>query len=74
MTTQENPQLPAAGESAVQFWIQQKVDPKKGGADYWLNVATKTPQKEAPHLGRGGILADGMGLGELPDSRIFTHS
>ena len=65
MITQENPKLPASGESAVQFWTRQKADPKKGGQDYWLNVATKTPQKDLPRLGRGGILADGMGLGEL---------
>ena len=64
MIKQEDPKLPSAGDPAVQFWIRQKADPKKGGQDYWLNVATKTPQKDDPRLGRGGILADGMGLGE----------
>lgn len=63
MTSQENPHLPSPGDPAVQFWIRQKADAKKGGNDYWLNVATRTPQSEAPRLGRGGILADGMGLG-----------
>jgi SWI/SNF-related matrix-associated actin-dependent regulator of chromatin subfamily A3 len=29
-----------------------------------LNVATRTPQSETPTLGRGGIIADGMGLGK----------
>lgn len=46
----------------MQFWVKQKGVGNK--PDYWLNVATKTPQSEAPQLGRGGIIADGMGLGK----------
>lgn len=49
-------------DPAVQFWVKQKGVGNK--PDYWLNVATKTPQSEVPQLGRGGIVADGMGLGK----------
>ena len=64
MISKENPSLPTStSDSAVQFWVRQKGS--SGTQDeYWLNVATKTPQKQTPELGRGGILADGMGLGE----------
>ncbi|KGB78750.3 hypothetical protein CNBG_4588 [Cryptococcus deuterogattii R265] len=63
MITRENPQLPKSpADPAVQFWVKQKGVGNK--PDYWLNVATKTPQSEAPQLGRGGIIADGMGLGK----------
>ncbi|KIR59606.1 DNA repair protein Rad5 [Cryptococcus bacillisporus CA1873] len=63
MITRENPQLPKSpADPAVQFWVKQKGVGNK--PDYWLNVATKTPQTEAPQLGRGGIIADGMGLGK----------
>lgn len=66
MSEKENPVLPAStSDPAVQFWVRQKGDAKVGGGEYWLNVATRSPQKDAPNLGRGGILADGMGLGEL---------
>ena len=71
MISQENPRLPSPGEPAVQFWIRQKADAKRGGNDYWLNVATKTPQTDAPKLGKGGILADGMGLGR--SARLSCH-
>jgi len=71
MISQENPVLPSPGEPAVQFWIRQKADAKRGGNDYWLNVATKTPQTDAPKLGKGGILADGMGLGR--SARLSCH-
>lgn len=61
MVEHEHPKLPTLGEPAVQFWSKQK---NKAG-EYWLNAATKTPQDADPELGRGGIIADGMGLGEL---------
>lgn len=65
MCDKENPKLPASSvDPAVQFWIRQKGDAKAGGGEYWLNVATRSPQKDDPKLGRGGILADGMGLGK----------
>ncbi|WWC62158.1 uncharacterized protein I303_104750 [Kwoniella dejecticola CBS 10117] len=61
MIDRENPKLPATPkDKAVQFWIKQKGDHK----DYYLNVATKTPQYDEPVLGKGGIIADGMGLGK----------
>lgn len=64
MIDHENPKLPTTpDETAVQFWTRQKGG--RNGSDYWLNVATKTPQSDTPVLGRGGIVADGMGLGEL---------
>ena len=66
MIERENPQLPDQIGKDVQFWTRQKGT--KGGKDYWLNVATRTPQQDAPVLGRGGIIADGMGLGELPQT------
>jgi SWI/SNF-related matrix-associated actin-dependent regulator of chromatin subfamily A3 len=63
MIDHEDPKLPKTPEdTAVQFWTRQKGS-GKGASDYWLNVATKTPQAETPVLGRGGIVADGMGLG-----------
>ncbi|ODO09326.1 hypothetical protein I350_02926 [Cryptococcus amylolentus CBS 6273] len=63
MIGRENPKLPAAPEDpAVQFWVRQKG--AGGRNDYWLNVATRTPQTLTPVLGRGGIIADGMGLGK----------
>lgn len=75
MIGQENPKLPATPEdSAVQFWAKQKGDPKAGGGEYWLNVATRTPQKDTPKLGRGGILADGMGLGKTSSWDIDAES
>ncbi|WVW84111.1 hypothetical protein I302_106140 [Kwoniella bestiolae CBS 10118] len=61
MIERENPTLPKApGDKQVQFWVKQKGDYK----DYFLNVATKTPQYDEPVLGKGGIIADGMGLGK----------
>ncbi|CAK9786233.1 unnamed protein product [Cutaneotrichosporon oleaginosum] len=64
MIDHEDPKLPKTPEdTAVQFWTRQKGS-GKGASDYWLNVATKTPQVETPVLGRGGIVADGMGLGK----------
>lgn len=63
MIQHEHCKLPSkAGDDAVQFWTRQKG--KDSQPDYWLNVATKTPQSEKPVLGRGGIVADGMGLGK----------
>ncbi|KAL7421932.1 hypothetical protein Q5752_003704 [Cryptotrichosporon argae] len=61
MTKHENPVLPkTATDPAVQFWVKHH----DKGRDYWLNVATRTPQDATPILGRGGIIADGMGLGK----------
>jgi SWI/SNF-related matrix-associated actin-dependent regulator of chromatin subfamily A3 len=63
MLEKEHPQLPKTPTDApVQFWTKQKAE-GPGGKDYWLNVATRTPQSDVPVLGRGGIIADGMGLG-----------
>ena len=65
MISQEHPKLPATpSDPAVQFCVLQKPNTTDGRV-YWLNVATRTPQKETPELGRGGILADGMGLGKI---------
>lgn len=60
MQQHENPALPT-GEDHVQLW--QK---KSGGVPHWLNIATRTPAAIAnpPALGRGGIMADAMGLGK----------
>lgn len=69
MIDHEHPELPKLGEPAVQFWSKQKGKGKSGG--YWLNAATKTPQEADPELGRGGIIADGMGLGKL--TVIYVH-
>lgn len=63
MIEHENPKLPTKEGETVQFWTRQK-GAGKGAPDYWLNVATKTPQAATPELGRGGIVADGMGLGK----------
>ncbi|WRT66541.1 uncharacterized protein IL334_003500 [Kwoniella shivajii] len=61
MIDRENPTLPASpSDKQVQFWVKQKGDHK----DYFLNIATKTPQYDEPVLGKGGIIADGMGLGK----------
>ncbi|WWC89156.1 uncharacterized protein L201_004074 [Kwoniella dendrophila CBS 6074] len=61
MIDRENPQLPqTVSDKQVQFWIKQKGNHK----DYFLNVATRTPQYDPPTLGRGGIIVDGMGLGK----------
>ena len=74
MIGQESPELPTnPDDPAVQFWIRQKAEGKSGAGDYWLNVATRTPQKDTPQLGRGGILADGMGLGEFMSVTVLTH-
>jgi SWI/SNF-related matrix-associated actin-dependent regulator of chromatin subfamily A3 len=65
MLSQEHPKLPTTPTDApVQFWTRQKAE-GPGGKEYWLNVATRTPQSETPILGRGGIIADGMGLGSF---------
>jgi SWI/SNF-related matrix-associated actin-dependent regulator of chromatin subfamily A3 len=64
MLSKEHPQLPKSpSDPAVQFWTRQKAE-GPSGQEYWLNVATRTPQSETPILGRGGIIADGMGLGK----------
>lgn len=70
MLSQEHPKLPSTStDPPVQFWTRQKAE-GQAGKEYWLNVATRTPQSETPVLGRGGIIADGMGLGTSP----FTGS
>jgi SWI/SNF-related matrix-associated actin-dependent regulator of chromatin subfamily A3 len=64
MIEHENPKLPKTPEAdAVQFW--KKIHGTAGRSDYWLNAATMTPQQGDPELGKGGIIADGMGLGEV---------
>lgn len=63
MIDRENPKLPTTPvDPAEQFWIKRLE--QKTNTSYWLNVATQTPQSELPQLGRGGIIADGMGLGK----------
>ncbi|ORX35743.1 SNF2 family N-terminal domain-domain-containing protein [Kockovaella imperatae] len=63
MVSHEHPVLPSkVGEPPVQFWTRQ--EDKATKSTYWLNAATRSPQKETPLLGRGGIVADGMGLGK----------
>lgn len=71
MMTQEHPKLPSKpSDPPVQFWLKHEPEKKDVQAkEYWLNVATRTPQSETPVLGRGGILADGMGLGESGGKR-----
>ncbi|ORY32870.1 SNF2 family N-terminal domain-domain-containing protein [Naematelia encephala] len=65
MISRENPKLPSSpSDPPVQFWVRQNPEAKGNGKPYWLNVATRTPQTETPELGRGGIIADGMGLGK----------
>lgn len=72
MIDHENPKLPKKpGDDPVHFWTRQE-SPEKGGKAYWLNIATKTPQTETPVLGRGGIVADGMGLGTYELSQLLT--
>ncbi|WVR06882.1 hypothetical protein IAU60_003918 [Kwoniella sp. DSM 27419] len=63
MITREKPALPKnPKDPQVQFWTRQSGAGK--GPDYYLNVATRTPQYDKPELGKGGIIADGMGLGK----------
>jgi SWI/SNF-related matrix-associated actin-dependent regulator of chromatin subfamily A3 len=60
MLAHERPSLPGEDGDAVQLWVR-----KRGATGtYFLNVATRTPQSSPPALGRGGIIADGMGLGK----------
>ncbi|THV02370.1 hypothetical protein K435DRAFT_963104 [Dendrothele bispora CBS 962.96] len=57
----EYPKLPTKEtDRPVQFWELKN----RQGEKYYYNVATKTPQKIAPLLGRGAIVADAMGLGK----------
>lgn len=60
MQQKEAPALPI-GDDHVQLW-QRKTSPML----HWLNRATLTPQAitSPPDLGRGGIMADSMGLGK----------
>lgn len=60
MQEKESPALPT-GDDHVQLW-QRKTSPMP----HWLNRATLTPQaiNSPPELGRGGIMADSMGLGK----------
>ncbi|KZT56200.1 hypothetical protein CALCODRAFT_497639 [Calocera cornea HHB12733] len=48
------------GDQPVQFWQLRKT----GNQTYWFNLATQTPQAEKPIVGKGGIMADAMGLGK----------
>lgn len=71
MISQEHPQLPKKpSDPPVQFWLKHEAANKATKEDYWLNVTTRTPQSATPVLGRGGILADGMGLGKC---RQISH-
>ncbi|KAG5635503.1 hypothetical protein H0H81_011022 [Sphagnurus paluster] len=57
----EYPTLPKMeSDKPVQFWLSRK----NGNKHYYYNIATKTPQEEAPLLGRGALCADAMGLGK----------
>ncbi|KIY67158.1 hypothetical protein CYLTODRAFT_490860 [Cylindrobasidium torrendii FP15055 ss-10] len=59
----EYPTLPTQeSDSPVQFW-QVRKNPASN-AKYYYNLATKTPTKDAPELGRGALFADAMGLGK----------
>lgn len=60
MQQKEAPVLPT-GDEHVQLW-QRKSTPMP----HWLNRATLTPQaiNNPPELGKGGIMADSMGLGK----------
>lgn len=64
MIEHEYPVLPEIGGKPVQLWSRHEsiVD---GESDYWYNRASKKPQSEPPVLGRGGIIADDMGLGRI---------
>ncbi|EPQ57350.1 hypothetical protein GLOTRDRAFT_74086 [Gloeophyllum trabeum ATCC 11539] len=57
----EYPVLPKAeSDKPVQFWQLRKA----GARSFYFNIATKTPQEAVPALGRGGLVADSMGLGK----------
>ncbi|EIN11511.1 hypothetical protein PUNSTDRAFT_111629 [Punctularia strigosozonata HHB-11173 SS5] len=59
--TKEYPTLPKKeADKPVQFWQYKKGTQKP----FYFNLATKTPQVDAPLLGRGGLNADSMGLGK----------
>ncbi|KAG2015673.1 DNA repair protein RAD5, variant 2 [Coprinopsis cinerea AmutBmut pab1-1] len=58
----ENPKLPTKeSDPPVQFWQFRKGN---NNTPYYLNIATKTPQREPPQLGKGALCADAMGLGK----------
>ncbi|KIY50140.1 hypothetical protein FISHEDRAFT_71758 [Fistulina hepatica ATCC 64428] len=57
----ENPKLPTKiNDKPVQFWQVRKA----GNQTFYFNVATNTPQKDPPKLGRGALCSDDMGLGK----------
>ncbi|PCH43964.1 hypothetical protein WOLCODRAFT_133049 [Wolfiporia cocos MD-104 SS10] len=57
----EYPTLPKTeADKPVQFWQFRQ----NAGKSYYFNIATKTPQQQAPTLGRGALCADSMGLGK----------
>ncbi|KAI0074381.1 hypothetical protein K474DRAFT_1626028 [Panus rudis PR-1116 ss-1] len=57
----EYPELPkSVNDKPVQFWQLRSA----GAKTFYFNLATKTPQSEAPPLGRGALCADSMGLGK----------
>ncbi|KAH7107286.1 SNF2 family N-terminal domain-containing protein [Auriculariales sp. MPI-PUGE-AT-0066] len=59
----EHPQLPKQpADKAVQFWQYKK----SGNKPFYYNVAAHTPlaMNTPPVLGRGGLIADAMGLGK----------
>ncbi|KAF9066155.1 SNF2 family N-terminal domain-containing protein [Rhodocollybia butyracea] len=58
----EYPQLPKKeDDKPVQFWKFKKGD---RNTSFYYNLATNTPQQQAPSLGRGALFADAMGLGK----------
>ncbi|KAG8935555.1 hypothetical protein FRC02_007699 [Tulasnella sp. 418] len=57
----EYPVLPKKEtDPELQFWKFAR----QGNKTFYYNVVTKTPQVEPPALGRGGFMADSMGLGK----------
>ncbi|GJJ06235.1 hypothetical protein Clacol_000425 [Clathrus columnatus] len=59
----ENPILPRkASDKPVQFWQYQTGGTKQQA--FYLNLITHSPQTHPPILGRGGLMADAMGLGK----------
>lgn len=68
MIGMEHPKLPEnVGDPPTQLW--SKKEDEVGGV-FYCNLATKTSQREAPILKRGGLLADEMGELPLPSCAI----
>ncbi|TDL17295.1 hypothetical protein BD410DRAFT_794458 [Rickenella mellea] len=59
----EYPIVPSKeSDKPVQFW-QLRKNPHSH-KPFYFNIATKSPQENIPHLGRGALLGDSMGLGK----------